>query len=521
MLRVILALIGALGMVAPAQAKWREASSEHFVIYSDQSESLLRDFAEMLESYHSALEFMTSVKTPAISPSNRVTIYVVGNNRSIRRLYGNPSSNIAGFYISRAGASAAFVPRLKSGRRGALSFSETILLHEYAHHFMYSNYQVAFPLWLSEGFAEFYAAAGFGRDGSVTIGRAATHRAYELLNMREIPIELLLDTEAYTKHNNKGRSDSFYGNSWLLFHYLTIAEFDPEAQRAGQLRQYQLNLFKGRGALEAARNAFGDLETLDKDTDQYLRQGKIMAFELPPKVIAVGPITIRNMTDAAGEAMETRIQSRRGVDTEKAAEILPGIRTIGAKYPDDPFVQATLAEAEYDAGNDALAIAAADRALAQDAGNMSAHVQKIYALFRTAENGKMENDEANWEALLKAIVAANRAENNHPIPLIYFYRSFAARGKPATELAVDGLERALQLAPYDVNLRLNVAQQQVRDGRYSHARNTLSHLLLDPHNTGIADVARQLLDQVAGQEDRSLSEEEPQDDLNNDQEDAA
>lgn len=510
MFRVLFAVIAVWGLAVPAQAEWREASSDHFVIYSDQSEKQLRDFAEMLEGYHSAMEYVTSIETGPISPSNRVTIYVLDSDRAVRRLYGDTSSNVAGFYSSRAGGSLAFVPRLASGSRGELSFSEIVLLHEYAHHFMYSNYGTAFPMWLSEGFAEFNASAGFERDGSVWIGRPAMHRAYELLGMREIPIELLLDTEAYAQREKTRQGDSFYGRSWLLYHYLTMARFDAESPRSGQMSDYQRNLLKGQGALEAAQNAFGDLEQLDKDIDKYLRQRMIKSFKLPASAISIGPITIRSLTEAASEAMDTRIQSRRGVNAEKALELLPGIRLVGAKYPDDPFVQATLAEAEFDAGNDALAIAAADRALARDPANMSAHVQKIYAAFRTAEIGETADEAANWGALRKAIVAANQVENDHPIPLIYFYRSFGAQGKPASELAVQGLEKALTLAPYDVDLRLNLAQQKIRDGRYSEARLTMGRLLLDPHKTGIAEVAARLMDEIEGKEDRlETAEEQP------------
>ncbi|MXP42882.1 hypothetical protein [Allopontixanthobacter sediminis] len=511
MFRILLAVISGLVLTAPAQAEWREASSDHFVIYSDQSEKRLRDFAEMLEGYHSAMEYITSIETGPISPSNRVTIYVLDSDREVRKLYGDTSSNVTGFYSSRAGGSLAFVPRLANGSRTELSDSELILLHEYAHHFMYSNYGIAFPMWLSEGFAEFYASARFERDGSIWIGRPAMHRAYELLGMREIPIELLLDTEAYAKREKTRQGDSFYGRSWLLYHYLTMAKFDAESSRADQLSDYQRNLFKGQGALEAARNAFGDLEQLDKDIDKYLRQRQISSFKLPAASISVGPIAIRTLAAGAEEAMATRIQSRRGVDAEKAAEILPGIRLVGAKFPDDPFVQATLAEAEFDAGNDALAIAAADRSLAGDLSNISAHIQKIYATFRAAEDAGTTDQNAGWSALRNAIVAANKVENDHPIPLIYFFRSFGAQGRPASDLAVQGLEQALSLAPYDVDLRLNVARQQIRDERFSSARQTLARLLLDPHKTGIAEVASELMDRIEGEKDRSKTAETPED----------
>ena len=88
-----------------AKADWYEASSEHFVIYADDSEKDVRRFAENLEKFHSAMEYVTGYRTETPSPSSRVTIYVVGNQRAVKKLAGGEKRNIAGFYIPRAGGS--------------------------------------------------------------------------------------------------------------------------------------------------------------------------------------------------------------------------------------------------------------------------------------------------------------------------------------------------------------------------------------------------------------------------------
>lgn len=110
----------------PAQAAWLKAESAHFVVYADDSErDLMRfteRFTERLERYHAALEIITGLDLPDPSPSNRVTVYVARNEREIRRLFGDANSSVAGFYIGRAGSSAAFVPRLSTtGFNGEVS----------------------------------------------------------------------------------------------------------------------------------------------------------------------------------------------------------------------------------------------------------------------------------------------------------------------------------------------------------------------------------------------------------------
>jgi len=76
---------------------------------------------------------------------------------------------------------------------GETDFSLTILLHEYAHHFLLSSSRFAMPRWLDEGAAEFFASAKFERDGTVGIGRPAYHRAAEIAYARDVKVEELLD----------------------------------------------------------------------------------------------------------------------------------------------------------------------------------------------------------------------------------------------------------------------------------------------------------------------------------------
>ena len=137
---------------SPVQAKWHRASSEHFVIYADDSEDDVREFAENLEKYHAAMEVVTGREVATPSPSNRVTIFAVGSQRDIRRLAGSVEDNVAGFYVPRAGASRAFVQDIRN-KSGYPDFSTVVLLHEYAHHFLISSSRYAMPRWLSEGAA--------------------------------------------------------------------------------------------------------------------------------------------------------------------------------------------------------------------------------------------------------------------------------------------------------------------------------------------------------------------------------
>lgn len=468
-----------------AQAVWREASSAHFVVYAEDNEKDLRAFTLELERFHSALELVTGEKIAAPSPSNRVTIYVVANQRQVGSLYGEGGRFIGGFYIPRAGASIAIVPHIRDGLGSQLDDSMITLLHEYTHHFVISTSTFPIPRWLSEGGAEFFAAASFEKDGTVGIGRPANHRAAELFMLAEMPMEQLFDDTLYFQKRRSGY-DSYYGWAWLLYHYLTFA---PERQ--GQFTKYIAALGKGLPSLEAAREGFGDLKQLDRDLSKYLKARSMSYLKLKPEMLSTGAIEVRALSAGAGEMMPVRIRSKVGVTREMAAEELPDARKIAARFPGDPFVLAALAEAEHDAGNYAESIAAADAAIAADPKEVNAYVQKGYSLFALAEEA--DDAEAAYKKAMAPLVALNRIENDHPLPLIYFFQSYVARGEEPPELALDGLDRASQLAPFDRGLMMTLAMELLRRGHLAQARSNLAPIAFDPHAGGAGRVAQALM----------------------------
>jgi len=179
------------------------------------------------------------------------------------------------------------------------------------------------------------------------------------------------------------------------------------------------------------------------------------------------------------------------VNEEQAKLVAVDGRAIAAQYLDDPAVQTALAEAEYDAGNDQAAIAAADAALARDPKQVNAYVQKGYAMFRMAADAK--DPEAAFRAARAPFIALNRIEQDHPLPLIWYYRSFAELGETPSPTAVDGLMRAVELAPFDESLRMTLVMQELRDHKQAEARINLLPVAYAPHGKGYSKVAQQML----------------------------
>jgi len=490
--------IGCISLVlfaSTANADWLEASSDHFVIYGDQPEKQIRGFAERLERFHAAMSLVYSKPQARPSPSNRVTIFVVSNQSEVRKVAGTDNRYLAGFYDARAGISVAVIP--ESAARSGLS-GETVLYHEYAHHFMSGLTARTYPRWFVEGFAEFFGGVRFASDGTVRLGTPPQHRYAELRYAEAVPIRRMLDVDGGAGDAGN-QYDAFYGQSWLLFHYLQL-----EPDRAGQLAKFEQLLAAGTLPIEAAEAAFGNLDQLERDMKSYQRRRLINTLVVDGTKLNSGPIAIRKLRPGEAAIMPTVIESRVGVSSEEALALLPEARRVAASYPDDPAVLAALAEAEFDAGNDDAAIAAADRAIAIDPNQINAQIQKGYALFRKVETGALPKE--SWKDVRSQFVKANKVEKDNPIPLVQYYLTYLKQGVHPTDNAVTGLEWAMQLAPFDDSIRWLAAQQMVTDGRLREAGHTLAPLAYSPHPGEQTEAARRLLKDV---ETRMAGAEQP------------
>ena len=455
-------------VAGPVHASWHEAKSKHFIIYADLKPAELREFAERLERFDQAARRVRQMQDPDLTDSQRLTIYALRSEGAVARLAGN--RRVGGFYNARASGSVAFVPR-KAGSKSDWDLdAEEIFFHEYAHHLQLQYTSAALPAWVVEGFAEFFATAKVKKDGSVLVGSPPQYRAWGIFERSGLSLEQMLG--GTYRRLNEAQMQALYGRGWLLMHYLS---FEPS--REGQLTRYIDGIQKGQGALESARSAFGDLRRLDSELNRYARKS-LFGVLVDAKVLTVGPIAIRPLTEGEAAIMDVRIRSKRGVDGKTAPGVAADARKAAAPYPNDPFVQATLAEAEHDTRNYAAAEAAADRALAVKPTYVHALIYKGRAQLGLA----LENPAtADWQQVRSWFIRANKADTENAESLMLFYQSYLVEGRPPTKNAVDALLYALELAPQDEMVRLMTVRQLLLDKQVAQARAAFAPLAFEPH----------------------------------------
>lgn len=476
-----------------ARADWYEASTRHFVVYSDQRPERIEEFTANLERFDHAVRRYGGWKDEPVAAPNRVTVYVVDNGGTVSKLAG--SSSIAGFYKPRAGGAIAVVPR-RSGSGSQFDLDgQAILFHEYAHHLMWSiGPHAVYPAWFIEGFAELFATADFEKDGAVRIGAPPLYRAGTLMSGNNLPIDKMLIAD--TLKLNAEQRDALYGRGWLLSHYTLVAR-----QRHGQLGDYLKALSEGKKPLEAAQ-AFGDLRKFDSDLERYKR-GKIIGYRVPAAETGQIKVTLRKLTPGEAATMDVRIVSKNGVDEKTAPRVYADARRAAAPFPDDPGAQIVLAEAAFDAGDLAGAEAAADRALATDPKAIDAWLYKAMARLEIARKADDKSKETQ-SAIRRIIAQGNRLEPDDPKLLALYFRSFVDMGAPPSKNAKLGLIRAFELAPQDAALRFNAATMLMRDGEKAQARAMLAPLAYSPHGQGYAESAAALVALLDKGDDKAM-----------------
>lgn len=475
-------LIGSIS--SPAQAEWLEARTDHFVLKIDDSEANARAFATRLERFDAALRRLYAVPDHPDQHARPIAIYAFDTDLFLETC-GCPS--VLGYYQAKPRSSVIFsryMPEVdRKAKRGGWS-SQTVLLHEYSHHFAFSNFPIAYPYWFMEGFAEFNATAEFEEDGSVLVGLPANYRGPALKDGSLSSKKLFETLPSYNDN-----SDLVYGRSWLLTNLLMLKQ-----ERNGQLANYLDAVQKGRPSIEAAAAAFGDLKKLDAELDSYAR-----GYLAPPLRIAPSarPIEVRIRKMSPGEAamLPTYGLLMSGIRTKYEQVVANRAAGVAKKFPEDAIVQSQWAEAEIHAGRTDRADQAADAALRLEADLVEPMIVKGLAAVQRLIEAK-SRDSASWAAARGWFLKANRVDPNAVLPLYHYYRSFIAADTEPTGAAAKGLMRAHVLAPEDSDIRMMLAKHMLLSGDGATARTLLQPIAFAPHRKRAENPAKDVIELI-------------------------
>lgn len=462
----------------PAKAEWRRAESPNFVVFSQSSESRIREQILELETFDRLLRLLSPARSER-SP-NKLNIYFVRSMGQLQRHTGI-GAGIAGFYTANPRSILAVVDESEN----RTSRHNSVLFHEYGHHFTLQYYAAAYPRWYTEGFAEYVGSTRI--DGSrVDVGQLNSGAAPWAADREGwIPYERVLFENSFAL--SPEQQARFYAQSWYLVHYLLR---DPARRRA--LHAYLSALNRGEEQREAFNRSFGiDVKTMERALRSYWNNMTFTRIQLteaegPP------PITVETLPRSADDMLPFQIVLEMGVGAANQDAFVARVRRAAARHT-DTFAQRVAARTEVLYGDAAAGERVLDALLASTPNDADLLFLRGMRHYNAGQKHPSQQREQfrlarNWFA------QAHRANDNHFPTLFYYAQSYSSEPDFVSENTENILLLAQQLAPQVPAIRLAAARMLMMRNKFEGATALLLPLASSPHEGADSRAAQTLLE---------------------------
>jgi hypothetical protein len=485
-----------LAIMAPARAAWKEATSDNFIVYSDGSENELVKFTQRVERFDQVLRIMTGLHQPPAPV--KVRIYLVDGDDVVREMdIGH--RHLAGFYTARIGGGLAIVDRDRASNEFATD-GETVLYHEYSHHYMAQYFPAAYPIWYQEGFAEYFASTKFGKDGIAEVGKAEMPRLPALYKEAWLSTQQLMTTSL--ENLPERQWNQFYAQGWLLTHYLysTPARHD-------QFGQYLQLRSQGVAHEEALQKSFNLTdEQLGTELHKYFGTGKLLVKRLTAASLRQDPkVSLRALTQPEADCLLLTVHVDLGVSDADKKKLLEQVRTKAQHLAGNEYAQVMLGEAEARYGDAARAYDILQAQVASTPNNRSALLNLAELELQTDQVDHAARVAADRRARILA-AKANRLDSNDPEALYLFYLSFAHEDTGPSQNAIDALANAYSSLPQYQPLALAQARQDLHDGKPDRAVAALKPIAYSPHGEKHAQKLRAWIQEIEAKKSPVLAD---------------
>ena len=451
---------------APAQAEWRRAESQHFIVYGDVSERAMRDYVRKVERFDSLLRLSSPNLVSGQTP--KLEIFLAHGLNDLRAVNPDTRSGVGGFYSASDGRVFAIVDLDRSE-------GDHTLFHEYAHHFMLAYMPGAYPGWFIEGFAEFFATADL-TPGRVRIGLPSEGRLYSLQGATSawVPMEAVLGSRSAQLRSGQGAG--YYAQSWALTSYMLSA---PE--RRTQLARYLAAVMEGAEPVAALVGTIDRTpQQLQNDVHLYIGRINYAAIDqtFPP-----AEVEITTMPRSTRDLIWLDLRLGRPLNESARAEVLGTARQLAARYPGDRLAAIVLAKAEMQNENWAAVEAALEPFIAAPVQDVEALWLTARAQMRraTAEGLSSEEHDALYEGAQTLLVRALRQDSTD----FRLYMALADNRQVSPDYPTDQdleiLLAAAAYAPQVTTTRYRAAHALVQEGIYLQAIELLAPIANNPH----------------------------------------
>ena len=381
---------------------------------------------------------------------------IVITSASDWRAWLQPRENVAGFFQR-----ARFANYLALNGDAPPAEALVIVLHEYTHYFLASQFAGEYPPWFNEGLAELMGYARFD-ERKVTL-EIPMSRVYEARDGNWISFDRLLRVDhSDPEYQSHRLAASFYGQAWLTVHYGMVENRDF----GRQILKYIKELNKLVPQEEAASTSFGDLAAADKLLRDYSRQntltrGGMDLGEMPQVKLPAGSALAEMDTLAtlAGVMLDSRLPPGR---------VRPLVDSLERRDPNKAraaILAARVAQADQDDAAFDEAVSRAEAALAPGDWEQRRELASVL-LVSGLERGplstrKREDTQRDVSRAMKWFAEAI-SHNNQDVEALWGFGTAATELGRNLDVAEEALVAAYKRAPSSAEIALSLSNLKSR-----------------------------------------------------------
>lgn len=445
------ALLCCRAFAAPEQ--WVQVSSPHFTVITDSSDKQGRHILDQFERMR--WMFHTVFPKSNVDPPLPITVIATKNEKGFQTLeptvyLAKGQLHLAGLFL-RTPDKNYILLRLDS--EGEHPFAS--IYHEYTH-LQFSDALEWIPLWLNEGFAEFFQNTEI-HNKEAEIGQPSVEDILYLRQNQLLPITTLLAVDHNSPYYHEDQKGTvFYAQSWALTHYLEMTDHEKGTH---QISNYLTLVHQHEDPVTAGEKAFGDLKKLQLALQGYIRDGRYKEFVLSSAAAPLDEASYKSTTLTQTDADAMRADFLVYVRRTQDAKLL--LDAVLKADPNNVQAHETMGFLASQDGDTAAARNWYAQAVKLDSKSFLAH----YYFAVMSMNGENSLDDPQIEASLRASMRLNPSFAPAYDQLAAL---FAMRHTNLDEAHMLNLS-AVQLEPGNLGFRINTANVLTIMKRYDDA----------------------------------------------------
>ena len=429
--------------------EWVAVQSPNFSAISRLGERRTIELVRELELFRELAFMLTTIESDA-SPIHNEIILLKRQSDLVR--LGVEDREILGL----------FVPGIRSNlivMAGSSRDKQHILQHEYVHFLVGLTTGRNYPMWFSEGFAEFMASSRV-RNDRMTFGDVPAMRIESLEYGQWVPFRKLLDRSEVLELGRR-EAAMLYAQSWLLVHYLQLGRSDRSLQ--ADMSTYVGLLEQGVPDIQAFEQGFElRVKSLRKLLVKYAGSRSMRGYSVPIERLDRG-IEPKARTIDESEVAVALARAMMHLQGEASEEAY--VRRALAATPDSARALATSGVSLGRRGKPGEALSHLEKAL--EAAPEDPEVVLDMANFwlaRAQTEEASEEERTEWLATARRyFVRAWKLDDTKPEVYAMYGRSFLIDGSDP-DRALETLGEAARLLPSNLEVRYDLALAHARAG---------------------------------------------------------